>query len=65
MKTRKQLIEQVATEHANYLIRMAGSNVWGFEAMQRMVQNIIDWHTKKNTPVEGLMKQIEFYNNSK
>ncbi len=49
MKTIEQKIEKVAIEHANYLIREAGYNMWGVKRIEEMVNRIIDRHTTEKT----------------
>lgn len=63
--TTSQKIETVAIEHANYLIREAGYNVWGVKKIQDMVNRIIKRHTENNTKESDLDMLIKKYNDLK
>ena len=57
--------KKVAIEHANYLIRMAGFNVWGYKEMKKMIERIIERHISENTSEHELDKIINEYENLK
>ena len=54
-------IEKVAIEHANYLIREAGYNMWGYKKTQEMVNRIIKRHQEQNTSEQELDKLLAKY----